>query len=124
MLKISTATTITAIFCCSAFIVMSHTLSGTYRAQKWYNSNIFPLIPVLSLKKANEHNTGGFTFRWLFITLWTLDSVQFEFAITADNHWGLGFKGLLPYLRWVVAIPCPEKLGIWIDKHFSRRIKH
>lgn len=103
---------------------MSHTVSGTYRTQKWYNRNIFPLIPVLELKKANEHNTGGFTFRWLFITLWTLDSVQFELAITADNHWGLGFKGLLPYLRWVVAIPCPEKLGFWIDKYFSRRIKH
>lgn len=103
---------------------MSQTASGTYRKQRWYNKNVFPLIPLLEVKKANEHNTSGFTFRWLFITVWTLDSVQFELALNADTHWGIGLKGLLPFLRWVIAIPCPERTGIWINKHFSRRIKN
>jgi len=99
---------------------MSQTASGRMRKEKWYNKNIFPLVPVLEVKKADEHNTSGFTFRWLFITLWTLDSVQFEFAIVVDTHWGLGIVGILPYLRWVIAIPCPESLSIWIDRHTSR----
>lgn len=100
---------------------MSQTASGTYRKQKWYNKNVFPLIPVIDIKKANEHNTSGFSFRWLFFTVWSLDSFGFEFAFVATTHWGIGFIGILPYLRWVVAIPCPEKFGIWIDRKLGRR---
>lgn len=29
-------------------------------------------IPILEIKKANEHNTSGFTFRWLFLTVWII----------------------------------------------------
>ena len=99
---------------------MCQSASGFCRKQKWYNKNIFPLVPILEIKKADQNNTGSFNFRWLFFTAWTLDSPSFEFAIVADTHWGIGFIGLLPYLRWVVTIPCPEKLGIWIDRKFSR----
>ena len=101
---------------------MAHSAAGYYRRQKWYNKNIFPLVPVIEVKKANKHNTSGFTFRWLFITLWSLDSFQFELSLTADTHWGLGFKGMIPYLRWVVSIPCSEKLGIKIDERLSRKV--
>lgn len=100
--------------------IMSQTASGTYRKQKWYNKNVFPLIPVIDIKKANKHNTSSFSFRWLFFTVWSLDSFKFEFAFVASTHWGIGFIGILPYLRWVVAIPCPEKLGIWIDRKLGR----
>ena len=100
---------------------MSQTASGRYRKEKWYNKNVFPLIPVIDLKKRNEHNTSGFTFRWLIFTFWTLDSFQFELAIVADTHWGLGFIGILPYLRWVIAIPCPEKLGMKISNLLNRK---
>ena len=100
---------------------MSQTASGTYRREKWYNRNVFPLIPVINIKKANEHNTSGFTFRWLFFTFWSLNSFEFEFAFVASTHWGIGFIGILPYLRWVVAIPCPERLGIWIDQKLGRQ---
>ena len=72
------------------------------------------------IRKANEYNTSGFTFRWLFITLWTIDSPSFEIAIVADTHWGVGLVGLFPYLRWCISIPCPERIGSWINKHFSR----
>jgi hypothetical protein len=99
---------------------MSQTASGNYRKQKWYNHKVFPLIPVITTKKANEYNSSSFCFRWLFFTVWSLDTIQFEFAFVANTHWGIGFIGLLPYLRWVVTIPCPESLGIWFDKKTSR----
>ena len=99
---------------------MCQSASGTYRVQKWYNRNVFPLVPILEIKKANEHNTRGFSFRWLFFTFWSLDSVQFELSFVATTHWGVGFIGLLPYLRWVVTIPCPEKIGILFDRYTSR----
>jgi len=100
---------------------MSQTASGYSRKRHWYNRNIFPLIPVIQSKKSDQWNTSSFSFRWLFFTFWTLDAVEFELAITFDTHWGLGFKGLLPYLRWCISIPCPEKLGIWIQRNLWRR---
>jgi len=78
---------------------MEQTVSGYNRKQKWYNNYTFPLIPFLQIKKGDEHNTKGFTFRWLMFTIWTIDSFCFEFAFTADTHWGIGFKGLFPYIR-------------------------
>lgn len=102
---------------------MSHTASGYYRKEKWYNKNIFPLIPVITIKKSNEHNTSSFTFRWLFFTIWTLDSFHFEISLVADTHWGIGIIGILPYLRWAVTIPCPEKLGMWFSKNLNRKPK-
>ena len=100
---------------------MSQTTSGYYRKEKWYNRNVFPLVPVITVRKANKHNTSSFTFRWLFFTIWTLDSFSFELAFVASTHWGIGLIGILPYVRWVVAIPCPERLGILIDHKLNRR---
>ena len=96
---------------------------GEKREQKWYNRDIFPLIPVITIRNANEYNTLGITIQWLFLTMWLLDSVQFEFAFIADTHFGIGIKGLLPYLRWVITIPCPEVVGMWIHKHLDREPK-
>ena len=99
---------------------MSHTATGSYRKEKWYNRNVFPLVPVITIGKADKHNTSSFSFRWLFFTIWTLDSFGFELAIVADTYWGVGLKGILPYIRWVVAIPCPERLGFFIDRKLDR----
>lgn len=44
--------------------------------QTWYNYYRFPLVPQFSVKKGNEYNTDGFSFSWLFIKLWSLDSFQ------------------------------------------------
>jgi hypothetical protein len=96
---------------------------GTYRKQKWYNKNIFSLIPLLEIKKANEHNTSGFSFRWLIFTFWSLDAFQFELSFNIDTHWGIGITFLLPYLRGVIAIPCPEILGIFIDRKLRRKVR-
>jgi hypothetical protein len=102
---------------------MSQTASGYYRKEKWYNRNIFPLVPVITIKKADEHNTSGFTFRWLFFTFWSLDAFQFELSFNIDTHWGVGITFLLPYLRGVIAIPCPERLGIFIDRKLGRKVR-
>lgn len=99
---------------------MTQYACGMQRKQKWYNKNIFPLVPVLEIRKADEHNTSSFTFRWMFLTVWTLDTPQFEVTVVADTHWGLGIIGLFPYLRWVFTIPCPEKVSTWTYKNFNR----
>ena len=100
---------------------MSVTASGTNRNQKWYNQSIFPLIPVITTKKADEHNTSGFSFKWLVFTFWSLDSFKFELSFHIDTHWGVGVAFILPYLRGVIAIPCPIKLVIWIDRKTGRK---
>ncbi|SFC81118.1 hypothetical protein SAMN05421780_11056 [Flexibacter flexilis DSM 6793] len=99
---------------------MSKYLLGINKKQKWYSMDIFSLVPVFEYIKADEQSTSNFCFRWLFFTVWTIDSLEFEIAIVASTHWGIGVIGLLPYFRWCVCIPCPDKLGIWIDRNFSR----
>ena len=37
---------------------------------------------------------------------------------------GFGFIGLFPYFRWVLAIPCPINLGMWMQKHLWRKTKY
>ena len=100
---------------------MSQTASGYCRKQKWYNKNIFPLVPVIEHRKPDENNTRHFSFRWLIFTFWSLDAFQFELSVNADTHWGIGITFLLPYLRGVIAIPCPEKLGMFIHKKLNRK---
>lgn len=102
---------------------MSQTASGNFRVQKWYNRNLFPLVPLVEIKKADKYNTKGFNFRWLFFTFWSLDSFQFELSFNIDTHWGIGITFLIPYLRGVIAIPCPERLTIILDKKLSRKPK-
>ena len=99
---------------------MSVYLLGTPRVQKWYNRNIFPLVPLFEYRKTDKHNTCRFNMRWLFFTIWTLDTLCFEISIVADTHWGIGIIGIFPYIRWRATIPCPLKIGMWIDTHLSR----
>lgn len=103
---------------------MSQSSAGSYREEKWYNKSIFPLVPVITVRKENEYNTSGFTFRWLFFTFWSLDAFQFELSFNIDTHWGMGITFLLPYLRGVIAIPCPEKINIWINRNLDRKPYH
>ena len=102
---------------------MSHSVTGSYKRQKWYNKRIFPLVPTIQIRKADELNTSSFSFRWLFFTIWSLDSFDFEVSFVISTHWGFGFVGSLLYLRWVVAIPCPEKMAIYIGEMLHRKPK-
>lgn len=91
------------------------------RKRTWYNNYNFSLIPTLNIRKADKYNTKSFQFNWLFIKLWSLDSFSFELSFTISSHWGIGFIGLLPYLRFVFCIPLSESLGMWIDKNLDRK---
>ena len=94
------------------------------REIKEYGKNSeFPLLPYLRIKQANYYETKSFCFKWLFFKIWTLDNFQFELSIVFDYHWGIGFAGILPYLRWVVAIPIPIKLKERFDKFTARKTK-
>ena len=94
---------------------------GQLNSAPWYRREAFPLVPILSLKKADEYNTSGFVFTWMGLQLWTLDSVEFELSIVMNEHWGVGFMGILPYLRWVLTIPMPTIMSLWIKRHLYRR---
>lgn len=93
----------------------------SYQKEKWFKKDIFPLVPIIRIRKSNGHIINNFTFKWLFFTIWTLDSFGFELSMVATTHWGIGFIGILPYLRWVITIPCPEKLGNLINRKLSRK---
>ena len=99
---------------------MPNTVYSLRQKNKWYNRHIFPLVPVITTIKADKHNTSGFSFSWLFFKFWSLDSFQFELAFNVGTHWGIGITFILPYLRGVIAIPCPVKLSIWIDRNLDR----
>jgi hypothetical protein len=90
---------------------------------KWYNHYKFPLIPRLEVRKADKHNTGGFTFNWLFFTVWSLDSFTLELSFVCSGHWGIGVIGVLPYLRWCITIPCPYSLQQWVWDNLDRKPK-
>lgn len=94
---------------------------GINHSKKWYKRNIFPLVPIVECRKADQYNTSNFSFRWLFFTIWSRDSFDFELSIVLDTHWGLGVIGMFPYLRWCVAIPCPPKFTYWKYKHLDRK---
>lgn len=98
-------------------------LQAHIKPRKWYTSERFPLIPVLKTKKATEHNTSWFSFSWLFINLWSLDSPEVEISFVMSWHWGIGFTAILPYLRLTMCIPCPMKLTVWIQRNLWRKPK-
>jgi hypothetical protein len=91
------------------------------KKDKWYRVRKFPLIPILNIREADRHNNRQFTFRWLFIKIWSHDQFAFELSVVLSTYWGLGFVGVVPYLRWVISIPIHEDFAIKIDKVLSRR---
>lgn len=91
---------------------------------RWYNNPNFPLIPIWWTRPADEYNTSSWSFSWLFIKLWSLDSFQFELAFNFDpTHWGLGVTAIVPYIRIVVCIPFPLRVHMWWFKYLHRSVK-
>ena len=43
-------------------------VSQFYKPKKWYNKDVFPLIPVITTRQPNQYNTRSFYFKWLFFT--------------------------------------------------------
>ena len=104
-------------------ILSNEGINSYYSPRKWYNSYKFPLVPLIKSEPENEYNTSSFSFKWLFFNYWTLDSFGFEIALVATEHWGIGVIGILPYSRWAITIPIPEKFGYWVDKNLGRKPK-
>ena len=90
------------------------------KPRKWYTNYTFPLVPVICYRNADENNTFSWYFHWMFFKVWTRDAFDFEIALTVDTHWGIGVTALLPYLRIAVCIPCPEWLGMKIQRYLWR----
>ena len=91
------------------------------RLPRWYNNPVFPLIPLFNHSKPNKHNTRQFSFSWLFLEMWTLDSFKFEIALVFDpEHWGLGITALLPWLRIKCCIPIPWFLEKRVYQYLHR----
>lgn len=94
------------------------------KRRTWYNNPKFPLIPEFTSNKGNEYNTSRWSFQWLFIKLWIIDSFQFELAFNIDpTHWGIGITAMVPYLRIVLCIPVPYEVELWVMKHLWRHPK-
>jgi hypothetical protein len=91
------------------------------KPEKWYNHYSFPLVPQITIRRGDEWNTTSHSFHWLIFKFWTLDSVQFEISANIDTHWGIGFCGILPYLRWVISIPLPVSFQMWVQQNLWRK---
>ena len=93
-----------------------------WRERKWYQNQTFPLLPYVTTRKPDTHNTWSFSFEWLFFKIWSRDSFDFELAIVFDpGHWGIGVTALLPYLRLVCCIPTHWKVSRVWSKWTSRK---
>lgn len=103
---------------------MTSAVASTHKKRKWYNDYQFPLVPVLEIREANEHNTRSLSFSWLFIKLWTLDTPTFEVSLVAGSHWGIGIAAIIPYLRIILCIPCPRRVDEFIYRYLSRKPYH
>jgi hypothetical protein len=97
--------------------------ANLYKPRGWYNKHGFPLIPVLETRPADEWNTSRFTFSWLFFSCWSLDAPNFEIGLVCSTHWGIGFIGILPYLRWTFTIPIGGKWIMKLEDKLWRRPK-
>ena len=95
-----------------------------YKERKWYTNETFPLLPYITTRKSDKHNTSNFSFHWLFFKIWSRDSFDFELALVFDpSHWGIGITALLPYLRVVCTIPTHWKVDRVWSKWTSRKPK-
>lgn len=91
--------------------------------RRWWNNEIFPLLPQWQIRKEDQYNTSNFSVNWLFFKIWTLDAFDFEISFVMTVHWGIGVTAILPYLRLVACIPCPEWLGVKIQQKLWRHPK-
>jgi len=78
---------------------------------------------VLHIRKADLYNTSCFSFEWLFLRVWTLDSFNFEIALNISEHWGIGVTAIIPYLRIVICIPFPDSFAMWVQQNLWRQVK-
>ena len=75
--------------------------------ERWYYHPVFPLLPIFHGKKKDKYNAFSFGFSWLFIRIWTLDSLFFSVCVELDQI-GLSVCVTLFYCKLVLRIlPLP-----------------
>lgn len=94
------------------------------KPREWYSMSEFPLLPEISYREGDKWNTSSYSFHWLFIRLWSLDSFDFELSVGIDAHWGIHVCGILPYTRWVIGIPLPYSVQKFVYNKLWRKPKN
>lgn len=86
--------------------------------RRWYRHPRFPLLPIIDTDPGDRWNTARFSFSWLNLRLWSLDTFGFSLeAEVADT--GIRLGAILPYLRVVVwVLPFPMR---WHRRFLRRR---
>lgn len=87
-----------------------------------YNSTLY-FGGILSTTGGNKYNAPSFSLNLGILKIWSLTHCSFEMGVVCDTHWGIGAIGIFPYLRWVLAIPCPEKFSMWFGEKTRRTSK-
>lgn len=81
--------------------------------KRWFYWHRFPLLPIFDRSKGDEYNSPGFSFSWLNLRIWSLDT----FAFVAEFHVegiGIFLRFQLPYLNiYLWLMPFPER---WLHK--------
>lgn len=79
--------------------------------RRWYRRIRFPLIPVYDTRPADEWNASAFSFSWLNLRIWSLNSFAFAAEFHAEEI-GLFLRFQLPYLNiYVWLLPLPERFA-------------
>lgn len=63
----------------------------------------FPLLPMISIKQQDDWNNWGFSFDWMFIKVWNMDSVELSVQFSIEEQ--LSIKIFVPYLIVYLHIP-------------------
>lgn len=107
---------------------MDATTQNIGEEYKWYRDVKFPLVPRLRVlppgrppSEYDDGRIGYFWFRWLIFTAYSFEVPSFEVAVVCDTNNGIGFHGVLLYVRWFVCVPCPRRLGMRINNALRRR---
>ena len=80
----------------------------------WYHWDRFPILPILKIKNADQHNTWGFYFHWLVFMAWTMDDPEMGFIVMIDDQY-IQIQLRFPYLITGIFIPISPR-------HFSQML--
>jgi hypothetical protein len=89
---------------------------------KWYRHWAFPLLPHIRVRQADQWNTKGIHFTWLFFRFWTLDAPNIGIDAEIDTH-HIGAYIRLPYCKMGVGLHVPYRIAGWLQRKTWRHAK-
>jgi hypothetical protein len=81
----------------------------------WYRWHRFPLLPIFDKQEGDEWNTPGFSFSWLNLRCWSMDSPDLGFNLAIESI-GAYIQLRLPYLNiyfWLLGFPESWHFKFW-----------